>query len=151
MGSMMPCWRIIVLSFSATAIAMIRNADSLRRIYPVDAKWGRFPICPEMSRFVPVLSFSVLFGGPERGQIGTKEDKRGQNGDKLGNAPFSIYPYSALLKQCTTASQRRSLANFELPKGLGPPAPRVAAVKELYLAHSRKRRFSLETEETENP
>ena len=53
----------------------------------VDAKWGRFPICPDMSRFVPFCPF----WGPERGQIRTKEDKRGQNGtfqDKLGNAPI---------------------------------------------------------------
>ena len=53
----------------------------------VDAKWGRFPICPEMSRFVPVcplLSRLVPVPGP-------KKDKRGQNGtfrDKLGNTPI---------------------------------------------------------------
>ena len=50
-----------------------------------------------VSQFVPecpVLSPFVLFcppWGPERGPIGTKEDKRGQNGtfrDKLGNDPI---------------------------------------------------------------
>ena len=58
----------------------------------VDAKWGRFPICPKMSRFVPVCPLLSLDLGPGKGgQIGTKEDKRGQNGtfrDKLGNAPI---------------------------------------------------------------
>ena len=60
-----------------------------------------------VSQFVPkcpVLSPFVLFcpsWGPEQGQIGTKEDRRGQNGtfrDKLGNAPTSIYPHLAVLK-----------------------------------------------------
>ena len=53
----------------------------------VDATWGRFPIRPEMSRFVPVCPL-LSFLGPG---TGTKEDKRGQNGifrDKLGNAPI---------------------------------------------------------------
>ena len=53
----------------------------------VDAKWGRFPVCPDMSRFVPVCPPLSLFWAPRR----TKEDKRGQNGtfrDKLGNAPI---------------------------------------------------------------
>ena len=57
----------------------------------VDAKWGRFPICPEMSRFVPVCPLLYFLGPPERGKIGTKEDKRGQNrtfGDTLGNTPI---------------------------------------------------------------
>ena len=61
----------------------------------IDAEWGRFPICPEMSRFVPVLSPFVLFCpglSPFRASRRTNEDKRGQNGmcrDKLANAPFS--------------------------------------------------------------
>ena len=66
----------------------------------VDAKWGgRFPICPEMSRFVPVcplLSQFVPVPGPEkdkRGQTGTKRDISGQ----IGTPPFSIYPHLALL------------------------------------------------------
>ena len=56
----------------------------------VDPEWGRFPLCPEMSRFVPVcplLSRVVLVPGPRR----RKEDKRGQTGtfqDKGGNAPM---------------------------------------------------------------
>ena len=60
----------------------------------VDAKWGRFPICPEMSRFVPVCPL-LSFLGPG---TGTNRDKRGQTGtkrgqnetfrDKLGNAPI---------------------------------------------------------------
>ena len=62
----------------------------------VDAKWGRFPICPEMSRFVPVcplLSRFVLVPGPKkdkRGQTGTKWDISGQMGE---TPPFSIYPH----------------------------------------------------------
>ena len=44
----------------------------------VDAKLGRFPICPEMSRFVHVCPLlSVL--GP---RIGTNRDERGQTGTK---------------------------------------------------------------------
>ena len=40
----------------------------------VDAKWGRFPICPEMSRFVPVCPLlSFLAPG-----TGINRDKRGQ-------------------------------------------------------------------------
>ena len=53
----------------------------------VDAKWGRFPICPEMSSFVLFCPDLSPFWAPRR----TKEDKRGQNGtfrDKLGNAPI---------------------------------------------------------------
>ena len=56
----------------------------------VDPKWGCFPICPEMSRFVPVwprLPPFVPVLGPKR----TKEDNPGQNGtfrDKLENAPI---------------------------------------------------------------
>ena len=53
----------------------------------VDPKWGRFPICPEMSGFVPVchhLSRFVLVPGPKkdkRGQTGTKWDILGTNGE----------------------------------------------------------------------
>ena len=56
----------------------------------VDAKWGCFPICPEMSRFVPVCPL-LSFLGPGMGTNRDKEDKRGQNGtfrDKLGNPPI---------------------------------------------------------------
>ena len=73
----------------------------------VDAKWGRFPICPEMSRCVPVcplLSQFVPVPGP-------KKDKRGQTGTKTGHfgtnwetPPFSIYPHFALLKLFLTLS-----------------------------------------------
>ena len=40
----------------------------------VDAKWGRFPICPEMSRFVPVcyLFGHFLRGGNGRGGFHTR-------------------------------------------------------------------------------
>ena len=51
----------------------------------VDPKWGRFPVCPEMSRFVPVCPRLSRFVPV----LGLKKDKRGQNGtfrDKLGNA-----------------------------------------------------------------
>ena len=44
----------------------------------VDAKWGRFPICPEMSRFVAVCPL-LSFLGPG---TGTSRDKRGQTGKK---------------------------------------------------------------------
>ena len=67
----------------------------------VDAKWGSFPICPEMSRFVPGCPL-LSFLGPG---TGTKEDKRGQTGTKrdisgqIGETPpFSIYPHLALFK-----------------------------------------------------
>ena len=46
----------------------------------VDAKGGRFPICPEMSRFVPVLprlSRFVPVLGPKKGQKRTDADKTG--------------------------------------------------------------------------
>ena len=49
---------------------------------------------PNLSQNVPFCPLCVLFcpsWGPERGQIGTKENKRGQNGTfqhKLGNAPI---------------------------------------------------------------
>ena len=62
----------------------------------VDAKWGRFPICPEMSRFVPVcplLSRFVPVPGPKkhkRGQTGTKRDISGQIGKRphLASTPI---------------------------------------------------------------
>ena len=44
----------------------------------VDAEWGRFPICPEMSHFVPVRPL-LSFLGP---RTGTNRDKRGQTGTK---------------------------------------------------------------------
>ena len=59
----------------------------------VDAKWGRFPICPEMSRFVPVcplLSRFVPVPGPKkdkRGQTGTKRDISGQIGKRPHSSP----------------------------------------------------------------
>ena len=65
----------------------------------VVAKWGRFPICPEMSRFVPVCPLLSQFfpvPGPKkdkRGQTGTKRDISGQ----IGTPPFSNYPHLALL------------------------------------------------------
>ena len=43
----------------------------------VDANWGRFTICPEMSRFVPVCPLLSLGPG-----TGTNRDKRGQTGTK---------------------------------------------------------------------
>ena len=61
----------------------------------VDAKWGRFPICPEMpvlSSFVlicprsgPPMSWFVPVLGPQknkRGQTGTKRDISGQIGKR---------------------------------------------------------------------
>ena len=64
----------------------------------VDAKWGRFPICPEMSRFVPVCPLLSRFFGPvpgpenrdKRGQTGTKRDISGQIGKRphLASTPI---------------------------------------------------------------
>ena len=54
----------------------------------VDAKWGHFPPCPEMSSFVlvcPLLSRFVPVPGPEkdkRGQTGKKRDILGQIGKR---------------------------------------------------------------------
>ena len=70
----------------------------------VDAKWGRFPICPEMSRFVPacpLLSSFVPVPGPKkdkRGQKRTSGDKTGHFGTNWETPPFSIHPHLALLK-----------------------------------------------------
>ena len=62
----------------------------------VDAKWGRFPIRPEMSRFVlvcPRLSRFVPVPGPKkdkRGQTGTKRDISGRIGKRphLASTPI---------------------------------------------------------------
>ena len=63
----------------------------------VDAKWGRFPICPEMcprlSSFVPICPRS----GPQEGQKRTNGDKTGHFGTNWETPPFSIYPHLALL------------------------------------------------------
>ena len=64
----------------------------------VDAKWGRFPICPEMSRFVPVcplLSRFVPVPGrkeDKRGQTRTKRDISGQIGKRphLASTPIKL-------------------------------------------------------------
>ena len=80
----------------------------------VDAKWGRFqfvPKCPVLSTFVLFCPDLSPFRAPRR----TKEDKRGQNGtfrDKLGNAPFSIYPHLALLN-CDSNRELQISSNFE--------------------------------------
>ena len=62
----------------------------------VDAKWGRFPICPEMPRFIrvcPLLSFLGPGTGTnrdKRGQTGTKRDISGQIGKRphLASTPI---------------------------------------------------------------
>ena len=62
-------------------------------------KWGRFPICPEMSRLSPFVLFCPSWG-LEQGQIGTKEDKRDKRGHFGTNwemPPFSIYPPQVFL------------------------------------------------------
>ena len=63
----------------------------------VDAKWGRFPICPEMSRFVPVCPL-LSFLGPgtrtnrdKRGQTGTKRDISGHIGKRPHLASTPVY------------------------------------------------------------
>ena len=66
----------------------------------VDAKWGRFPICPEMSRFVPVcplLSFLGAQNGDKSGQKRTTGDKTGHFGTNWETPPFRIHPHLALL------------------------------------------------------
>ena len=70
----------------------------------VDAEWGRFPICPEVSRFVPIcplLSRFVPVPGPKKDESGhkrTRGDKTGHFGTNWETPPFSIYPHLALLK-----------------------------------------------------
>ena len=56
----------------------IANPPYFSHTLGVDPKWGRFPICPEMSRLAPgcpLLSRFVPVPTPRR----TKEDKRGEN------------------------------------------------------------------------
>ena len=65
----------------------------------VDPKWGRFPKCPVLFPFCPLMSF-----------LGPSWDKSGQkktNGDKTGHfrtnwetPPFRIYPHLVLLNIC---------------------------------------------------
>ena len=45
----------------------------------VDPTWGRFPLCPEMSRFVPLCPLLSRFFRV----LGPKKDKRGQTGTNL--------------------------------------------------------------------
>ena len=65
----------------------------------VGPTWGRFPICPETSRFVPVCPLLFVLGprtgtnGDKRGRTGTKRDVSGQMGKRpmmghLGSTPF---------------------------------------------------------------
>ena len=60
------------------------------------ATWGCFPICPEMSRFVPVCPLLSPFRA-QKGQKRTNGDKTGHFGTNLETPPFSIYPHLALL------------------------------------------------------
>ena len=66
----------------------------------VDLKCGRFPICPAMSRFVPVCPLlSFLAPGTRtnrnrRGQTGTKRDISGH----MGKRPHLGSPHLALLE-----------------------------------------------------
>ena len=66
----------------------------------VDAKWGRFPICPEMSRFVPVCPLCPSGTGDKSGQKRTNGDKTGHFGTNWETPPFSIYPHLAPVKFC---------------------------------------------------
>ena len=80
----------------------------------VDAKWGRSPICPEMSRFVPVcrlLSRFVPVPGPKkdkRGQMGTKRDISAQIGKRPHLASTPILALLKLILGTTLAMQNRS-------------------------------------------
>ena len=71
-----------------------RPLSARRAKWGVDAKWGRFPICPEMSRFVPVCPLLSFLGPRTR----TNRDKTGHFGTNGETPPFSIYPHLALLK-----------------------------------------------------
>ena len=62
----------------------------------VGAKWGRFPICPEISCFVPVCPLLSRFVPV----LGPKKDIRGQTGTKRDISAFSIHPHVALLDNC---------------------------------------------------
>ena len=64
----------------------------------VDPKWGCFPICPEMSRFVPICPLFVLLGArsednrDKRGPTGTERDISGQMGKRphLGSTRLAL-------------------------------------------------------------
>ena len=92
----------------ATEIAVIRVAaiSNLKGSYMgVDAKWGRFPICPEMSRFVPVCPVLSSLGprtGNKRGQKGTKQDISEQIGKRpnLASTPIDDRQITHLICPC---------------------------------------------------
>ena len=67
----------------------------------VDPKWGRFPICPEMSHFV-LFSRICHRSGPQKGQTRTNGDKTGHFGANWETPPFRIQPHLALLKSLSS-------------------------------------------------
>ena len=91
----------------------------------VDAKWGRFPICPEMSRLVPVcprLSRFVPVPGPKkdkRGQTRTKRDISGQIGKRPHSASTPILVSWKLKGENAAKKIRQFFAAFSpIPKHL---------------------------------
>ena len=63
----------------------------------VDAKWGRFSICPEMSRFVPVCPSLSSFvpicprSGLQEGQQRTNGDRTRHFGDKSSRTKRGLH------------------------------------------------------------
>ena len=106
----------------------------------VDAKWWRFPICPEMSRFVPVcslLSRLVAVPGPQkdkRGQAGTKRDIS-TNWEK---PPFRIFFGHKSLVYCLFPALKNLGGIHAWGSGIG-----IGGGKLLFLLNSGH--FSLET------
>ena len=65
---------------------------------------GAFPICPEMSRFVPVCPLfpdMSPFWAPKRTNEDTR-DKMGHFGTNWETPPFRMHPHLALLKSLSS-------------------------------------------------
>ena len=101
----------------------------------VDPKWARFPICPEMSRFIPIcplLSFLRPRTGTnrdKRGHTGTKRDISGQIGKRphLDPPPFSFPQSFAILS--LQASHDKSIVAGPL-RARGSPQYKARRVRE---------------------
>ena len=66
----------------------------------LDPKWGRFPICLEMSRFVPVCP-DLSEWAPKT----TNGDKTGHFGTNGETPPFRIHPHLPLLDYRLTSKE----------------------------------------------